>query len=126
MTIEYSQYAHQNWCPESEPVTGLDKFLSALDQGWYLIDRTCLEMIYTRSGRYFHLYQCRLRKAGRTAYINIVSNPHVLTVLASLDLTVVTLYQSPEEELTFCDKQNQEQKQKQHQDKPTPVPIYTR
>lgn len=69
----------RHWCPRSEPYTGADSLLTALDQGWKVINNAVYrEVVMFNQRRHTTIFYFRIHRNGHTRTMAVVSNPFVV------------------------------------------------
>lgn len=69
----------RHWCPRSEPYTGADSLLTALDQGWQVINNAVYrEVVMFNHRRRTTIFYFRLYKDGHTRTMAVIRNPFVV------------------------------------------------
>jgi hypothetical protein len=88
---------HRHWCPISEPYTGCDALLSALDQGWKLSSPYCQRSLWLFKERHVSIYYFELRRSGQLTCMAVINSPTVERFIQSHHLCISDIEPSPED-----------------------------
>ncbi|MFN8371941.1 MAG: hypothetical protein U0694_03575 [Anaerolineae bacterium] len=90
--LDKSQYRH--WSPNSQPYTGCDALLTALERGWRIAGKLVFSELFWRgNGRCIRVYHFDLQKGEEKQRMCVVWNPVVEQLVACLPLRVVVMNQ---------------------------------
>jgi len=68
----------RHWCPKTEPFTGGDSLLTALAEGWQVMDHAVYrEVIMIRRSRHTTVYYFNLYRNAQTRTMAVIANPFV-------------------------------------------------
>lgn len=84
----------RHWCPGSEPYTGADSLITAIDSGWKVSGRVFRENILLGRSRHTTVYHFRLRRNGKEAVMPVIETPFVIRLLHSYRFQVILEQQS--------------------------------
>ncbi len=80
----------RHWHKLSEPFTGADSLVTALDEGW-VMNKLLRQDAYRRSGGLVIAYFFELEREGEIVEMAVISNPYVCRLMAqSFAQTILT------------------------------------
>ncbi|MGB1285502.1 MAG: hypothetical protein ACPG7F_03125 [Aggregatilineales bacterium] len=95
--IAHERYlrTRRHWCPHSEPYSGTDSLLTALNEGWQLFDMVFREDILLGRSRHTTVYHFGLRREMLFVRMSIVSNPYLERIIQHEALRVMLRRDTP-------------------------------
>lgn len=85
----------RHWCPFSEPLTGCDSLLAAMQVGWKLFQTVLLTRHKLPNGRHVTVYTFALLYDSDIALIRVIEVPPVHRVIAHHNLRVINSDKMP-------------------------------
>lgn len=79
----YEQCIHRHWCPLSEKFTGADSLVTALHQGWQIVDHR-IEKQYRGVSQGVTVYIFTLWSQDNCVVMSVIGNPYVERLAAEL------------------------------------------
>ena len=74
----------RHWHTQSEPYTGCDALLTALENGWQIMGQIYSEQYVLPSGRTSTLYQFKLQLDDESTLMTVISTPYLLRLIGRL------------------------------------------
>jgi hypothetical protein len=90
---------HRHWCSISEPFTGCDALLAALDQGWKLTSFECQRRIWIVKERRICIFYFELQYEARSTCMAVIHNPKVDRFIQRMGLQIVDIHPVEKEDI---------------------------
>lgn len=84
--IDHYQDFNRHWCPHSEPYTGCDSLLTAIDRGWKLYP-----LVTVHHHKLTQVYAFAMHKRTQILTMKVIHTPMIHVILHQQRLRVVNL-----------------------------------
>lgn len=86
--IQYPGVTNQHWHPGSGKYAGGDHLLTALTDGWDMVN--CSQVTHTYAGmRFVTVYEFLLQRSGEQMVMPVINNPYIERFLQTSGISVI-------------------------------------